>query len=277
MKSRKEIESDFSVPKEPEVLAKQRLSNAHGRKNRNSLEPALALDLEDWKIERLGNESSTPTQVIRSMSSYKPEKSVSSSDAPQAAQGRGLWDKAQANIRAEIGEPAHCTWIETSRFVALDGSVLTLAVSSAFNRDQILKRYGTCLRQTLSTITGLPITLKFVVDESLLTTESPSAAPIQALPSKRTPWAATQNPTNNPLVAGLLDQHGDARQVILHSKIFEKPCNEWGCDVAGLVSHVNKYTLERLLWAVEEAKKYRGTRSKGAFMTYILQNGMEGA
>jgi DnaA N-terminal domain len=286
MESRKEIETVFDVGKKPEALVEEPVCGINSRapENTNSLE--LEHDqqaripngepVEDWKIERLDGYF-PPTQATSSMSSYKAQ--IDGLDSQR------LWASVQSDLQERLSGPAFETWIRPAHFVGITDTAVTLAVKSDFNRVEVLKRYRATLSEAFSHRLGYAVKVSICVDPELDNLDAqPEANPPTSAPVRKSeyPLAQFQNPTHNPQVATLLEKYGDMRQVILHSPIFREPCAKvseggWGSDVAGLISLGKQYTLERLLWAVREAKNYRGTRSKGAYMSGILKKGLEGA
>lgn len=85
-----------------------------------------------------------------------------------------VWESVQAALRAKMSQPSFETWMSPLTVDSLDGKVVTLIAESDFNREQILKRYRTELKDAFSDALGQAIDVKIIV-ESSQTTELPAA------------------------------------------------------------------------------------------------------
>jgi hypothetical protein len=296
MQTRQIIESDFDMQKSQETSLEAALcgaSNAHDRKNMNSVEGDLGLQgriVEDWKIERLERKNLSPTQVTSSMSSYKPQiPSEKSSGLAIVLALETFWGHLQDTLQAKMSGPTFTTWIAPCRFVSVDETTIKLAVPSDFSRVIIHQRYREVITQAAEALLGWPVALRLVVDKSLdSASPAPSALKVENKPTPQAsqtvkreyPLAKFQNPTNNPEVALLLEKYGDIRGVMKNHPFFkriQKPVEEggWGTDLGGLIYFAKEYTLERVLWAAKAAKDYQGAENRGSIFTHAIKKGLE--
>lgn len=271
--------------------------NAPACENTNSVEQDLGLQggiVEDWKIERL-EKSFCHTHVTSSMSSYKPQNAKTTPIGLDGQAAQALWLEIQEALKADLNTAAWETWIKPSRLDSIEDSVATLAIPSEFNRDLVAKRYRPIIEEALSAKVRQPITLRLRVDTGLelpipatKPVIQPAATPndTQATPcaypanNPKYPLARSQNPTNSPEVALLLEKYGDIRGVMKNHPFFkriQRPIEDggWGTDLGGLIYLAKQYTLERVLWAAKQAKDYQGAGDRGAVFTYAVKKGLE--
>jgi hypothetical protein len=239
---------------------------------------------KDVRMDLLG---SSPTQAFANAQydSYKPENRKSESEMAQTPyDAELLWKGVQAELKQELPQPSYETWIAPCKLVSIESGKVTLAVESEFNRDLIAKRWQRDIAQRFSIQADEPMKVAFVVDQSLypVVISAPQALQAEAPKTERPkyPMAAHQNPTNCPRIAGLLERYGDMRQVILKAPLFKTPCTPeteggWGLGAGALIKAGKDYTLERVIWAMEQAKNYRGAKTRGAVFYHALRNGWE--
>ena len=214
--------------------------------------------------------------------SYKPEKIISVGEGVHASGAGALWGNIQQAVRGEVGQVAIATWFSTCKAVGLSDETLIIAVENGFTQSQLLKRYGTLLRNALSDLTDGKIGLKVTAQPGLFEAKPQAAVPVTAVRqagSKRTQWAVGQNPTHNPAIDDLLDKYGDMRGVFLKHSMFEvvlKPYSEggWNIGMGALIAAGKQHTLERVIWALKEAKAYRGADDRAKVFFHILRNGL---
>jgi hypothetical protein len=239
---------------------------------------------KDVRMDLLG---SSPTQVLANAQydSYKPENRKSESEMGKTPYDAALlWKGVQADLKQELPQPSYETWIAPCKVVSVESGKVTLAVESEFNRDLIAKRWQRDIAQRFSILADEPMKVLFVVDQSLYPVVKAASQKPQAQAPKterpQYPMAAHQNPNNCPRVAALLERYGDMRQVILKAPLFKTPCTPeaeggWGLGVGALIKAGKDYTLERVIWAMEQAKSYRGAKTRGAVFYHALRNGWE--
>ena len=239
---------------------------------------------KDVRMDLLG---SSPTQVFANAQydSYKLENRKSGSKTAQMPYDAAfLWKGVQAELKQELPQPSYETWIAPCKLVSIESGKVTLAVESEFNRDLIAKRWQRDIAQRFSILADAPMNVVFVADQSLFPVVKPASQTLQPDLSQakrpKYPMAAHQNPTNCPRVATLLERYGDMRQVILKAPLFKTPCTPeqeggWGLGAGALIKAGKDYTLERVIWAMEQAKNYRGAKTRGAVFYHALRNGWE--
>ena len=247
----------------------------------NANAPLLGKLEEEGEKGRRGFSVASFTQAAQH-ESYKPEKIISVGEGVHASGAGDLWGNVQQAVRGEVGQVAIATWFSPCKAVGLSDDTLIIAVENGFTQSQLLKRYGTLLRNALSDLTDGKIGLKVMAQPELFEADPQPAAPATAVRqpgSKRTQWAVGQNPTQNPAIDDLLDKYGDMRGVFLKHSMFEvvlKPYSEggWNIGMGALIAAGKQHTLERVIWALKEAKAYRGADDRAKVFFHILRNGL---
>ncbi|HEU4480640.1 MAG TPA: chromosomal replication initiator protein DnaA [Actinomycetota bacterium] len=109
-----------------------------------------------------------------------------------------LWSAAAVDLRTRLSDGNFTAWFARSRPVSIDGTALVLAIPNAFTKDWIENRYLEDVSTALSKISGHPMSVALVVDESLaqheeVSLETSAEAPSQA-PAVRTAEAPHFHP-----------------------------------------------------------------------------------
>ena len=86
-----------------------------------------------------------------------------------------LWDGCIPELRARLSDGNFTAWFSQTRAASLDGETFVLAVPSQFVRDWIQSRYVDEMRTVLSEISGRPLAVALVADESLAPEMEPDA------------------------------------------------------------------------------------------------------
>ncbi|HEY9687243.1 MAG TPA: chromosomal replication initiator protein DnaA [Coleofasciculaceae cyanobacterium] len=76
-----------------------------------------------------------------------------------------LWQAAQEILKGRMSQPSFETWIVPLQIEAADVKTITLQAESDFNRDLILKRYRTELKEAFAEVLGRPMEVAVVVVE----------------------------------------------------------------------------------------------------------------
>jgi hypothetical protein len=281
--------AQFKVPncfdeKSSEIAVTLLISRRRERNLRTTNDSLLPL-AEEGKKGRRGVSILLTQEPLNE--SYKAEKINSANPAVNRLTGEGLWLAVRDRLTAELSQPAFDTWIAPIAWDSSSASGISITVASNFNREQVLKRYGHCIKQHLLELAGSPIKLDVVVNESLSAALESSGPVIRQrtaqtalTPKPKSPWAAQQNPTNNPEIEMLLEKHGDMRQVFIKDPRFTVVMSPekdggWNIGLGALINAGKEYTLERVLWAVKEAKIYPGAASRRGIFYHILRKGLE--
>jgi chromosomal replication initiator protein len=77
-----------------------------------------------------------------------------------------LWQKALLIIKEQITPTNFKAWFGQTKFHSLENSKLTLTVSSAFIKTQLISRYQDLIVSSLKEITALEVSLEFIIDAS---------------------------------------------------------------------------------------------------------------
>jgi chromosomal replication initiator protein len=86
-----------------------------------------------------------------------------SSAGGTAASHENVWQAAQALLKARMSQPSFETWISPLSLDVLAEHSATLTAESEFNRELILKRYRSDLKEALSEAAGRPLEVAVVV------------------------------------------------------------------------------------------------------------------
>ena len=100
-----------------------------------------------------------------------------------------LWDECAGILRAQVSEPVWLTSFEAARPVALEGSLLRLAVPSFLAKERIEGRYLSLVRDALAEIGAGQVELVLEI--------APDGARAQRGPSPR-PCARSRPPSCTP-------------------------------------------------------------------------------
>lgn len=64
--------------------------------------------------------------------------------------GEALWAEVDARLRAKVGPISYKVWLSELVVVGYDGKTLDIGVSSAFDRDRLMRKYGDTLLDALA-------------------------------------------------------------------------------------------------------------------------------
>jgi chromosomal replication initiator protein len=81
-------------------------------------------------------------------------------------EGEQLWQKTLLIIKDQIGLTNYKAWFGQSKFCSLQGTTLTLFVSSAFIKNQLINRYQELILNTVHEISDLHVNLDFIIDST---------------------------------------------------------------------------------------------------------------
>ena len=85
---------------------------------------------------------------------------------------RQVWLAALERIRERVSQGAYTTWFRGATGVALDGRMLTVAVSNSFAAEHLARRFEDIARAAVSQVIGAPAEVRFEVSACA---ESPDA------------------------------------------------------------------------------------------------------
>jgi chromosomal replication initiator protein len=77
-----------------------------------------------------------------------------------------IWQKTLSLIKQRLNAGHFKTWFGQSKFGSMENHTLTLIVSSAFIRDELLRRYKELIVNSLKEVTGEEVTLEFKIDST---------------------------------------------------------------------------------------------------------------
>jgi chromosomal replication initiator protein len=101
---------------------------------------------------------------------------------------RRLWEETLEVVRGELNTPTFKTWFEQTEPLGIDGDTLLVGTRHEYARDWLDKRYSGLLASTVTSVSGRPMRVRFLVaDEAPVPGEgaSPAAAtaPVEARPA----------------------------------------------------------------------------------------------
>ena len=80
-----------------------------------------------------------------------------------------LWRKIKPSLHEELGDTAYNVWIETIVPVELNSQDAIFKVPSGIHRDVVDTRFSETIGQQIKELTGLSVTVRFVVEDELST------------------------------------------------------------------------------------------------------------
>ncbi|WP_019394659.1 chromosomal replication initiator protein DnaA [Priestia filamentosa] len=76
-----------------------------------------------------------------------------------------LWDKALVEIQKKLSKPSFETWLKSTKAHSLQGSSLTVTAPNDFARDWLEAHYGNLISETLYSLTGEELEIKFIIPQ----------------------------------------------------------------------------------------------------------------
>lgn len=76
-----------------------------------------------------------------------------------------LWDKALVEIQKKLSKPSFETWLKSTKAHSLQGSSLTITAPNDFARDWLEAHYGNLISETLYSLTGEELEIKFIIPQ----------------------------------------------------------------------------------------------------------------
>ncbi|AMQ21993.1 MULTISPECIES: chromosomal replication initiator protein DnaA [Geobacillus] len=74
-----------------------------------------------------------------------------------------LWDRVLAEIERKISKPSFETWLKSTKAHSLRGDTLVIVAPNEFARDWLDSRYSHLIAETIYTITGEELAVKFII------------------------------------------------------------------------------------------------------------------
>ncbi|KPC97900.1 Chromosomal replication initiator protein DnaA [Geobacillus sp. BCO2] len=74
-----------------------------------------------------------------------------------------LWDRVLAEIEQKISKPSFETWLKSTKAHSLRGDTLVIVAPNEFARDWLDSRYSHLIAETIYTITGEELAVKFII------------------------------------------------------------------------------------------------------------------
>ncbi len=94
--------------------------------------------------------------------------------------GEYLWQSCLGELESRFSKPIFEMWIKPMRIENLSTDEVTLTVQNAFAKDWAENRLKSTIVGTLAEIIGSPISVRFVIDESVVSDDAPGNASFQA-------------------------------------------------------------------------------------------------
>ena len=76
---------------------------------------------------------------------------------------RRLWEETLEIVRGELNTPTFKTWFEQTEPLGIDGDTLLVGTRHEYARDWLDKRYSGLLASTVTSVSGVPMRVKFLV------------------------------------------------------------------------------------------------------------------
>ncbi|MGP4081282.1 chromosomal replication initiator protein DnaA [Pseudalkalibacillus sp. R45] len=77
-----------------------------------------------------------------------------------------LWNKALAEIETKLSKPSFETWLKSTTAHSLQDDTLIITAPNEFARDWLESRYSNLISETLDTITGTKLAVKFIIPQN---------------------------------------------------------------------------------------------------------------
>jgi len=77
-----------------------------------------------------------------------------------------LWQYILAEMKTKVSKPSYDTWLSETEAKNLTNNVFTVLVPNEFIRNWLEKKYTDMIEELLQQITGTPLSVSFVIDES---------------------------------------------------------------------------------------------------------------
>jgi len=104
-----------------------------------------------------------------------------------------FWKKSIDIIKEKVTKQNFDTWISPVRISALDASVVELSVPNRFFKDWLTEHYMDVIKDSVSSVSGVPMTVRFSIDKSPV--QMKSAVPVSTQ-TNRPKNAEPVNPAN---------------------------------------------------------------------------------
>jgi len=104
-----------------------------------------------------------------------------------------FWKKSIDIIKEKVTKQNFDTWISPVRISALDASVVELSVPNRFFKDWLTEHYMDVIKDSVSSVSGVPMTVRFSIDKSPV--QMKSAVPVSTQ-TDRPKNAEPVNPAN---------------------------------------------------------------------------------
>ena len=85
---------------------------------------------------------------------------------------RRLWEETLEVVRGELNTPTFKTWFEQTEPLGIDGDTLLVGTRHEYARDWLDKRYSGLLASTVTSVSGKPMRVRFLVADGAMTPDA---------------------------------------------------------------------------------------------------------
>ena len=96
-----------------------------------------------------------------------------------------FWKKSVDIIKEKVTRQNFDTWISPVRISSMDGPQVELCVPNRFFRDWLMDHYMDIIKESLSSVAGTPLAVKFVIDNSPVAEKKLLADPDPVITAKK--------------------------------------------------------------------------------------------
>ena len=89
-----------------------------------------------------------------------------------------FWNKSIDIIKEKVTKQNFETWISPVRISSMDGPDVELSVPNRFFRDWLTEHYMGIIKESMSSVAGIPLNLKLIIDKTPLQGKKIVEAPV---------------------------------------------------------------------------------------------------
>jgi len=107
-----------------------------------------------------------------------------------------VWNAMLESIQERVTRPSFETWLRHTKPLGAEGSTIVVGVPNQFARDWVESRWAPLIRETLQSMLGQQVQLKFVIPPGMQHAATTSDTPDQVTPPPRLSPVAASGPLN---------------------------------------------------------------------------------